>query len=219
MPRAVLLDVDGTLIDSGYLHAVAWWQALRKQNLDVPMSTIHRAIGMGGDHLVPHILGDRLEEADVDGLRTAHAAIFSTYWPALRRLPGARELVRHCHEAGMKTILSSSAGGPELEVLRRVLDADEWLTDATASPDAENSKPAPDLVQAGLELAGVGPEDAVFVGDAVWDVVAASRAGVPCIGLECGGTSEAELRDTGAAEVYRDPRDLLDRWSGSMLAR
>jgi HAD superfamily hydrolase (TIGR01509 family) len=213
----VLFDVDGTLIDSGYLHAVCWWQALRKYGLDAPMATIHRAVGMGSDRLVPHVLGnegtDQLAE-----LSAAHDALFSVYWSSLRRLPGARELVRRCHDAGLVTVLASSANGTELGVLRTALDADEWLDHATSAADGDSSKPEPDLVEVALGKAGLQPDQAIFLGDAVWDVEAAGRAGVPCIGVECGGTSAAELRDAGAVQTYRDPADLLAGWAQSPLA-
>jgi HAD superfamily hydrolase (TIGR01509 family) len=215
--RGVLFDVDGTLVDSGYIHAVCWWQALRQQDRDVPMSVIHRSIGMGSDRLVPHVAPDADEDLIAD-LTAAHDALYSTYWPQLRRLPGAAELVRRCHDAGLGTVLASSAGATELDVLRRVLDVDDFLDHVTSSADGDNSKPDPDLVLAALDKAGLEGQDAVFIGDAVWDVHAASAAGVACIGVECGGTSEAELRDAGAVAVFRDPADLLTHWDRTPLA-
>jgi HAD superfamily hydrolase (TIGR01509 family) len=214
--RAVLFDVDGTLVDSTYPHTVAWWQAFRQNDLDVTMSRIHRAIGMGADQLVPEVTDGA--EVDVDALADAHDALYSAYWPALRALPGARELVRRCHEAGLTTVLASSAGAREVGVLRTLLDVDDALDEATSSDDAEASKPAPDLVGVAIDKAGVAPAEAVFVGDAVWDVHACAKAGVRCIGLTCGGTSEAELAEAGAVAVYRDPADLIDHWDESPLA-
>lgn len=214
--RGVLFDVDGTLVDSGYLHAISWWQALRRFRLDVPIATIHRAIGIGGDQIVGHILRESGQPdvgIDEDEARSAHDAIFSTHWPHLRPLPGARDLVTRCHRAGWTTVLASSAGSDELAVLREVLDVDEHLDHATAADDAERSKPAPDLVLAALEKAGLAAEDAVFVGDAVWDVRAAHDAGVPCVGVECGGTSAAELREAGAVATFKDPADLAAHWA------
>lgn len=215
--RAVLFDVDGTLVDSNYPHTVAWWQAFREAGLDVPMWRIHRAIGMGADQLIPHVLGDEVD-VEAEALTQSHDALYAAWWPSLRPLPGARDLVRRCHDAGLVTVLASSAGGREVSVLRELLDVDEALDHATSSDDAEDSKPAPDLVGVAVERAGVDPTEAVFVGDSVWDVRACAEAGVACLGLECGGTSAAELRDAGAVQVYRDAADLLDRWSDTPLA-
>lgn len=215
--RGVLFDVDGSLIDSTYLHAVAWWQAFRAADLDVTMAAIQRAIGMGADKLIPHLVGDRPEQLQ-DRVSEAHAAIYSTWWPTLRPLPGASDLVRRCRCAGLVTVLASSAGSREVDVVLRVLDIDDQLDFTTSSEDGEQSKPAPDLIEVALAKADLEPDRAVMIGDSVWDVRAAAKAGVACIGLECGGTSAAELRDEGAAQVFTDPQDLIDRWSDSLLA-
>ena len=216
--RTVLFDVDGTLVDSTYLHTVAWWQSFRRAGEDVPMAHIHRAIGMGADNLVPHVLGRDIDEDTLSSLADAHDAVYATNWPALRAFAGARELVRHCHEAGLTTVLASSAGADEVEVIRRLLDIDEWLDHSTSSADGDQSKPAPDLVQIALEKAGVDAADAVFVGDAVPDVEACKRAGVRCITLTCGGTGEDELRAAGAVEVHADAAALLKAFDSSALA-
>ncbi|WP_375485571.1 HAD family hydrolase [uncultured Jatrophihabitans sp.] len=216
--RGVLFDVDGTLVDSGYIHAVCWWQALRQHDRDVPTATIHRSVGMGGDKLVPHVLGEDVGDDVVEQIVASHDAVYATYWDRLRIMPGARELVRTCHDAGLTTVLASSAGSAELGVLRGVLDLDDAIDAVTGSADSRGSKPDPDLVQVALDKAGLRPRESVFVGDAVWDVEAATSAGVECIGVECGGTSEAELRDAGASAVFRDPADLLEHWASTSLA-
>jgi HAD superfamily hydrolase (TIGR01509 family) len=217
MARGALFDVDGTLVDSSYIHAVCWWQAFRQAGHDVLTSSIHRAVGMGSERLVPHVLGDDVE-ADIDSLSAAHAAIYATWWPSLRPLPGAADLVHHAKDCGLVTVLATSAPADELAVLRTVLGADSWIDHATSASDSDASKPAPDLVEVALSTAGLRPGDATFVGDAVWDVHAANSAGVHCVGLECGGSSEAELREAGAAQVFRDPADLLAHWDESLLA-
>ncbi|WAP51550.1 HAD family hydrolase [Arthrobacter sp. ATA002] len=217
--RGVLFDVDGTLVDSNYLHAVAWWQAFRRQDHDVPMSAIHRAIGMGGDKLVEHLLGgDRDAEQD-EKLDATHGAIFSTWWPSLRSFDGARDLLLACAGQDLTVVLASSASEAELKVLRTVIDADPAISAATSSADAEQSKPAPDILQAALDSSGLAAEDSVFVGDSVWDVKAAAALGIPTIGLLCGGTSEAELRDAGAEEIWNNPRELFERLGDSLLGR
>ncbi len=214
--RGVLFDIDGTLVDTSYIHTVSWWQAFRQAGLDASMARIHRAIGMGGDHLV-HEVTDGAADDQADTLKTSHDALYSAYWPALRLLPGARELVRHCHDVGLVTVLASSAGSAEFEVLTRVLELDDVIDAATGSADADSSKPDPDIVLVALAKARLEPANAIFVGDAVWDVHASIKAGLRCIGLESGGTSAAELMEAGAVQTYRDAADLLARFSGSPL--
>ncbi|MCH6471664.1 HAD family hydrolase [Sinomonas terrae] len=217
--RGVLFDVDGTLIDSSYFHALAWWEAFRQFEHKVPMSAIHRAVGMGGDKLVAHLLGDGRDKSEDAELKATHGAVFGTYWPSLVAFDGARDLLRKCAEAGLAVVLASSARERELRVLRRALDADDAITAATSSSDAEESKPAPDILVAALEAGGLRAEDVVFVGDAVWDVYAASKLGIPTIAVTCGGTSEGELREAGAAEVYAGPDKVLEAFSTSALGR
>ena len=214
--RGVLFDIDGTLVDTSYLHTVSWWQAFRQAGMDVSMARIHRAIGMGGEHLV-HEVTDGAADDRAEDLKAGHDALYSAHWPALRLLPGARELVRHCHEAGLVTVLASSAGKAEFDVLTRVLDLDDVIDAATGSADADSSKPDPDIVLVALDKSGLKPENAVFVGDAVWDVHASSKAGLRCVGLESGGTSAAELTEAGAVQTYRDAAELLQRFAGSPL--
>jgi HAD superfamily hydrolase (TIGR01509 family) len=215
--HGVLFDVDGTLVDSNYQHTVAWWQAFRRFGHDVPLAEIHRAIGMGGDKLVAHLLGDDRDAGQDADLDSTHGAIFSSYWPALRPFQGAGDLVRRCAADGLTVVLASSASEQELGVLRGIIDADEAITAATSSGDAENSKPSPDILEAALDAGGLEATNAVFVGDSVWDVLAASELGIPTIGLASGGTSEAELRDAGAVEVYKDIRALLEAFDDGAL--
>ncbi|WP_028268104.1 HAD family hydrolase [Arthrobacter sp. MA-N2] len=215
--RGVLFDVDGTLVDSTYFHTIAWWQGFRQQGLDVPMSSIHRHIGMGGDKLLDRLLPLGTDEDVRQQIERAHGAIFSTFWPALRPFEAARELLQRCAESGLAVALASSAHARDLQVLRDVLDADAWIDCATSSADAAESKPSPDILQAALERLELGPEDVVFVGDSVWDVQAAAQLDIGTIGLTCGGISEAELRAAGALEVYPDPRALLQSLNGSPI--
>ncbi|WP_138444036.1 HAD family hydrolase [Sinomonas susongensis] len=218
-PRGVLFDVDGTLVDSNYFHALAWWEAFRQFEHTVPMAAIHRAIGMGGEKLLPHLLGEDRDESQDDELKATHGAVFGTYWPSLIAFDGARSLLKHCAGEGLTVVLASSARDRELHVLRRALDADEAISAATSSSDAEESKPAPDILTAALDAGGLRAEDAVFVGDSVWDVYAASKLGIPTVAVTCGGTSEAELREAGAAEVYSGPDKLLEGFATSLLGR
>ena len=218
-PGAVLFDVDGTLMDTVYLHTVAWWEAFRQNGHTVTMSRIHRCIGMGGDHLLDELLGEDRDEDDSAAAKAAHDALYAQYWSRLVPLPGARDLLRTCADRGWRVVLASSASGPEAEAMVRALDADEAITAVTTAEDVSASKPSPDLVHQALERAGVPADRAVFVGDAVWDVEAAGRAKVPCVGVLTGGWSREELTGAGARAVYETPADLLDRIGDSLLDR
>jgi HAD superfamily hydrolase (TIGR01509 family) len=208
--KAVLFDVDGTLVDTNYLHTVAWWEAFGQAGHDVPMVSIHRAIGMGSDRMLDELLPARRDASADSAIKASHSALYSVYWSRLRPLPGAVELLRACHSRGLRVVLASSADPDELKALRAVLDADDSIDAATSSGDAEASKPAPDLVQVALGQARAEPGESVFVGDSVWDVHAAKQAGVPCLGLLTGGTSRAELVEAGAVAVYDGPGDLAE---------
>ena len=215
--RGVLFDVDGTLVDSSYFHTLAWWQAFRQQGYDVPMASIHHCVGMGGDRLVDSLLpGGRDKDADA-GIMASHAALFATNWPVLRAFDGAKDLLAQCHAGGLAVALASSARTQDLLAARRALGADAHIHAATSANDAKASKPAPDILVAALEAVGVRPADAVYVGDAVWDMQAAAALGMPAVAFTCGGTSAAELRDAGAVEVYEGPRDLLENLQESVI--
>lgn len=208
-PVAALFDVDGTLVDTNYLHAVTWWEAFAQAGFEVQMAQIHRAIGMGSDQMLDKLLpADRDEDADAE-VRAAHSALYSVYWSRLRRLPGAADLLRACKRRGLAVVLARSADEPEFSVLRAALDAEDAIDAATFAGDVESSKPAPDLVEAALAKVGVSAAEAVFTGDTVWDVQACRKAGVRCIGVLSGGVSRDELTSAGAAEVYSGPADLL----------
>lgn len=213
--RGVLFDVDGTLVDTVYIHTVCWSETLRQAGHEVPMARIHRGIGLGSAELLDHLLGaDRDHDGD-EQLKSVHLGLYRQYWGRLRPLPGAADLVRACAGRGRDVVLASSASADELAALRDTLDADDAITAATSSSDAEAGKPAPDILQAALESSGLQAADVLFVGDAVWDGHAAGQLGIPFVAVTCGGTSAAELYDAGAAATYADPAQLLqelDRW-------
>ena len=211
----VVLDVDGTLVDSVYAHVTAWMRAFRGVGFPVEGWRIHRAIGMGGDRLVAAVAGQRVEEAVGDQTRELHDREYEDLVPGVLPLPGADALLETLKERGFTVVLASSGTKTQteqaLELLERSDLADAWV----CSADVEASKPAPDLLHAALERAEGG--DAVMIGDAVWDVEAARRAGLDAIGLRCGGFGEAELRDAGAISVFDSPQDLVERFAGSGL--
>jgi HAD superfamily hydrolase (TIGR01509 family) len=217
--RGVLFDVDGTLIDSSYIHTVSWWGAFRQQGYDVPMASIHRHVGMGGDRLVDSLLPEGRDRALDPEILASHGALYASHWPSLRALDGAKDLLAQCHAGGLAVALASSARRKDLEVMKSILDAEAFIDAATSANDAKNSKPAPDILVAALEAMDVQAADAIYIGDAVWDMQAAAALEIPAIGVTCGGVSAGELRDAGAVEVYEGPRDLLRNLPSSALGR
>jgi HAD superfamily hydrolase (TIGR01509 family) len=217
--RGVLFDVDGTLVDSSYLHTVAWWQAFRQAGRDVPMASIHRAVGMGGDKLMDRLLPADRDRSQDEDVMAAHGAVFSTFWPSLRPFDGARDLLAQCCESGFAVALASSARERDLQALRSTLRADSFIHAAASANDAKEGKPDPDILVAALKAIGLQAADVVYVGDAVWDVYAAGRLGIPTIGLTCGGTGAAELREAGAVEIYENPRELLANLRDSAIGK
>ncbi|CCH77638.1 HAD-superfamily hydrolase, subfamily IA, variant 3 [Nostocoides japonicum T1-X7] len=216
----VLFDVDGTLVDTAYIHAVCWSRALEQNGFHRPTSVVHRAVGMGAERLVTSVLGEDLPSEELEAVVAAHAVLYAEWHSRVRAFDSAADLVRACAVRGLVVVLASSAGEHELAVLRGALGADDAIDVATSSDDAAASKPAPDILAAALERADLTPDSAVFVGDAVWDVEACRRIGMPCVGVECGGTSSrGELLAAGAAEVWRDPSDLLAHLEDSAVGR
>ncbi|MDQ0824244.1 HAD superfamily hydrolase (TIGR01509 family) [Arthrobacter sp. B2I5] len=217
--RGVLFDVDGTLIDSSYIHTIAWWGAFRQYGHDLPMAAIHQLVGMGGARLVDNLLpADRDRDEDGD-IMASHGALYASHWPSLRAFDGAKDLLGQCHSGGLAVALASSARERDLQVMRSVLDADSFIDAATSANDAKESKPAPDILEAALAAAGVDAADAVYVGDAVWDMKAAAALGIPSIGVTCGGIQASQLREAGAVEVYDGPRHLLENLGSSAIGR
>jgi HAD superfamily hydrolase (TIGR01549 family) len=204
----VVLDVDGTLVDSNYHHTLAWARAFDHEGLTVPLWRVHRAIGMGGDKLVAWAAGDDIEAAHGDAVRERWEQEYDALIDEVRVLPGAKELLAALRERGVGVALASSSIPKHAEHAFGLLDAHDLADTATTSEDAEESKPDPELVQKALDRLGAGA--ACVIGDSVWDVQAAGRAGVPAYGVLTGGTGRAELEDAGAAGVYDDARDLLE---------
>ncbi len=205
---AVLFDIDGTLVDSTYHHALAWQRAFDRHGVHLPMWRIHRTIGMGGDKLVTEVAGDAVEERLGDKLRDTWREEYLQIKAEVLPLPGAGELVRKLADDGYLVALASS-GDPEFadETLDD-LDIREVVTTMKTSADVDGSKPEPDLVEVTLE--SLGATRAVLVGDTPYDVESAARAGLSCIGLRSGGYSEAELAEAGARLVVDAPADLLE---------
>jgi HAD superfamily hydrolase (TIGR01509 family) len=212
---AAILDIDGTLVDSNYQHAIAWYRALRQHGHVLPIWRIHRHIGMGGDQLVASLCGDEVEEGQGDDIRDAEKALYMALIDEVEPLAGARELIEDLKRMGRTIVLASSAKPDEVEHYLDLLDARELADAWTSSGDVESTKPEPDLVQAALERAGT--DSAVMVGDSTWDCEAAARAGVQTIAVLTGGFSDQELRDAGAVAVYRSIEELRRSLSDTPL--
>jgi HAD superfamily hydrolase (TIGR01549 family) len=201
-----LLDLDGTLVDANYQHALAWYRAFRAHELVLPMWRLHRHIGMGGDQYVRAVAGDDVEERLGDDLRNAHGDEFGKLRDECEPLEGARDLLVALKERGLVVVLASSASEDDLAHFLDELDARDVVDGWTSKDDVERSKPHPDIVHAAIDKAGA--DEAVMVGDSRWDIEAAARAGLETVCVITGGWSEQELRDHGAAAVYESLVDL-----------
>jgi HAD superfamily hydrolase (TIGR01509 family) len=217
-----ILDVDGTLVDTNYHHAMAWHRALRAHGHRVPIWKVHRHIGMGGDHILDALIGGEAAEAQGDEIRETEADAYKELIGEVEPMEGARELIEKLKDEGSTVILASSAKEDEVDHYLDLLDARDLVDDWTTSADVESTKPDPDLVNAALAKAG-GEDPSVMVGDSIWDVKAATAAGIPTLAVLTGGFSEAELREAGAAQVVesigelRVDRQYLDDLAGSGL--
>jgi HAD superfamily hydrolase (TIGR01509 family) len=214
---AVLFDVDGTLVDSNYLHVHAWSRAFHEAGVEAEAWRIHRSIGMDGSRLVDALSGNADDDTK-KRLKDLHSRFYSELSPLLRPLPGGREVLDRVASMGLQVVLATSAPEDELSLLRAVLDRDNVVSAVTSSADVERAKPDPGIVEVALHRAGVSAERAVFVGDSVWDAEASVRAGVPIIGLLSGGISREELTSAGALVVFKDPRDLVDHIDATPIA-
>jgi HAD superfamily hydrolase (TIGR01509 family) len=213
---AALLDVDGTLIDSNYQHALAWFRAFREHGFVLPVWRIHRAIGMGGDQLVPALLGKDVDEKQGDEIRDTRGPIYKELMPEVQPLEGAHELIADLKERELTIVLASSSPADDLDHYLELLDARDLADAWTTEEDVDATKPAPDLVRAALEKAGT--DSAAMIGDTRWDVEAAGKAGIETVCLMTGGWSEQELRDAGAVAVFESVDDLRERLAETPFA-
>ena len=202
----VVLDVDGTLVDSVYARTIAWKAAFREVGVEVPSHRIHRAIGMGGDRVVAYLAGDAVAHGVGDEVRRRQTEHFERLIPDITATDGAGELLALLHERGLQVIVASSGESHLTSRLLEMVDGGPGLRVLPAAPEL-HSKPAPDLFQAAV--AAVGGRQALVIGDSVWDTQAARAAGLPCLTVRTGGFDDAELLDGGATAVYEDPRELL----------
>ena len=218
MPLAALVDLDGTLVDTNYHHALAWFRAFRGHGIVLPLWRLHRAVGMGGDQLVEAVAGREVEERFGDLVRADERRLYLELIEETEPLSGARALLADLHDRGHRVVLASSAPANQLEHYLERLQAHDLLAGWTTSDDVEATKPEPDLVAAALAKAGGGPDDAVMVGDTFWDVEAARRLGVETICVMTGGWARQELEEAGAVAVYESLEELRDRLDETPLA-
>ena len=216
--KAVIFDIDGTLIDSVDGHARAWLEILTKYGCDIDFPTVRGQIGKGGDQLMPVFLSKDVIETQGKQIERERGELFRTkYLPEVRAFPGARELFQRVQAEGLKAVIASSAKKEELKSYTKIAGIDDLIDDATSSDDAERSKPHPDIFEAALAKLDRATEEVVAVGDTPYDAEAAGKAGIRTVGVLCGGFPEDELRAAGCVAIYRGPADLLEHFDDSPL--
>lgn len=220
MAKAVLFDIDGTLIDSNDLHAAAWQEAFRHFGVNIPMEEVRSQIGKGGDNLIPSLLPTEMVEARQQEIEDFRSELFQRcYLPRVVPFSGVRELFERLAEDDVKIVLASSAKQKEVDYHLGLIGAADLVHATTSADDVDSSKPDPDIFQAAWKkVSPLTAEQIVVVGDTPWDVKAACKAGLKTIGVRSGGFSDAELLEAGAAELYDGPEDLLRNYENSLLA-
>lgn len=217
MAQVAIFDVDGTLMDTNYHHALAWSRAFLRFDLSFPVWRLHRAIGMGGDRFVAHVAGPGVEERHGDELRAAWTEEFNRFVPEVRAFEGTRAVLEHVRRRGFRLVLASSGEKSQVEAFLELIDGAELAEAWTTADDAESSKPAPDILEAAM--ARVPGSSGVMVGDSIWDCEAANRLGFPTIGLLTGGYARCELEDAGADSVFASLAELRIGLDDTPLAR
>lgn len=200
---AVVFDLDGTLVDSTYVHTICWWEAIQQFGHERPMAVVHHAVGMGADQLLGHVLGEGRDPGQDEAIAAAHDALFATWHERLRPFPAARSLLTWCRDAGLTVALAASVGRRDLWAMLDVLDHPDFDVVVTGD-DMDGTRPSPELLEAVLSRADLEPQDLLVVGDSVWDMEAAKVLGAPAVGVATGGTSAHELQLAGAELTYTD---------------
>lgn len=207
-PPVVILDIDGTLVDSNYQHVRSWSRAMAQHGVVVPAWELHRAIGMGGDQLIAHVAGEEVEQRAGDDIRAAEGVLYQEFIDEIQLLPGAQQLVRGLAARGGRVVLASSAKQQEVDHYLGLLDSADAIFASTSSTDVDATKPHPELVEVAVERAESSGE-ALMIGDSTWDARAAERAGLASIGVLTGGFAATELREAGAHAVYAGAAHVL----------
>jgi HAD superfamily hydrolase (TIGR01549 family) len=217
-PAAVLFDIDGTLVDSNYLHVHAWCRAFYDVGIAVESWRIHRSIGMDGTRLVQFLSRGVADDDGRQQIKDLHLRYFTETSSLLRRLPGAREVLERISALGLQVVLATSASEDELSILRGVLDCDDLVSAVTSAKDVDVAKPEPKIIEVAMDRAGVDADHAVYVGDTVWDAIACTRAGVPAIGVLSGGIARSALEKAGAESIFENPAELCDHIDSTRIA-
>lgn len=216
--RGILLDIDGTLIDSNDAHARAWMEALLAHDFEVNYLQIREAIGMGGDNFLPAVAHLRSESPLGQAISKTRSELFkSKYLSRLQAFPQVGELLTRLHSDGLNLVVATSAKPDEADALLKLTGASDLIDVIATTEDAEHSKPAPDILQAALKKSGLSAEEVVMLGDTPYDVQSAQKAGIASLGVRCGGWAAPDLQ--GALAVYNDPADLLAQYNKSVLRR
>jgi HAD superfamily hydrolase (TIGR01509 family) len=220
-PKAVLFDVDGTLVDTVDLHAKAWVEALEHFGVEADFGDIRLQIGKGGDQLLPGLIPPEMVEQQAEEIQTFRSDLFKRkYMSQVRAFPGVRDLFERIRASGQRIVLASSGHAEEVETHKATANIADLIDDATSSEDAERSKPFPDIFEAAFAKLGLEQRaDAMVIGDTPYDAEAARAAGLASIGVLCGGFTEQALRQAGCIAVYRDPQHLLESYDESPLAK
>ena len=214
--RAVILDMDGTLVDSNEAHAQTWVDTLREFGHDVTLEAVRPLIGQGGDKLLPRLTGHTRDSDIGQRIAARRTARFEQqYLPSIRPFPGSRQLVEHMHNRGLRLVIASSSSEQHLRLLVEAVDIGDFIENATSASDVDGSKPDPDVIEAALARLGLDAAEVMMIGDTPYDIEAAARVGVRTIALRCGGWEEKDL--TGAIAVYADPAELLENFDSSPL--
>jgi HAD superfamily hydrolase (TIGR01509 family) len=213
-----ILDIDGTLVDTNYQHAIAWFRAFKDHGIVLPIWRIHRHLGMGGDQSVEALTDEATEREHGDAIRDSEKQHYMSLIDEVESMNGARKLIEELRRRGHTVVLASSAKEEEVDHYLDQLDVRELAEDWTTSADVEQTKPAPDLVQAALKKAGTDPDDATMIGDTPWDIKAARKAGVGTIAVLTGGFSIDELEESGAIAVFESSVDLCQGLDDTPLA-
>lgn len=221
MIKAVIFDIDGTLVDSVDLHARAWQETFRHFGKEIPYKQVRHQIGKGGDQLMPVFFSKEELDDFGDEMEKYRGELFKRdYLPQVRAFPRVRELFQKIKDDGLRLALASSAKQEELEAYKKIADIEDLVEEETSSDDADKSKPHPDIFEAALEhLGDVEAHEAVVVGDTPYDAEAAGKINLRTIGVLCGGFPEAELKAAGCVQIYKDPADLLARYEETLIAK
>jgi HAD superfamily hydrolase (TIGR01549 family) len=221
MIKAVIFDIDGTLVDSVDLHARAWQEAFRRFGKEIPYERVRHQIGKGGDQLMPVFFSeDELDQFGEEMEKYRGELFKREYLSKVRAFPRVRELFQKIEEDGLRLALASSAKGDELKTYKKIADIEDLVEEETSSDDADKSKPHPDIFEAALERLGdVEPAEAIVVGDTPYDAEAAGKLNLRTIGVLCGGFPEGELRAAGCVQIFQGPADLLERYEESLIGR